>query len=126
MIKITGPQLISEMREKLRFDVGRHLYGVLGTYAQLTGFEETVLTQALDTPAIGGWAIVKGFLFVTVLALGLVAVWAKGDLDWVLTYEGKAYRPKERTEAYSVPTLAELVADGEPAADAPPAGEEAA
>lgn len=40
--------MISEMREKLQFDVGRHLYGVLGTYAQLTGFEETVLTQALD------------------------------------------------------------------------------
>jgi hypothetical protein len=47
-MKITGPQVISEMREKLQFDVGRHLYGVLGTYAQLAGFEETVLTQALD------------------------------------------------------------------------------
>ena len=47
-MKITGPQVVSELREKLQFDVGRHLYGVLGTYTQLAGFEETALAQALD------------------------------------------------------------------------------
>ena len=47
-MRITGPQVISELREKLRFDVGRHLYGVLGTYAQLADFEAAALTQALD------------------------------------------------------------------------------
>jgi len=47
-MKITGPQMISELREKLQFDVGRHLYGVLGSYAQLAKLEQTVLTQARD------------------------------------------------------------------------------
>jgi len=47
-MKITGPQAISEIREKLQFGMGRHLYGVLGGYAQLADFEETALTQALD------------------------------------------------------------------------------
>ena len=47
-MKITGPQMISELREKLQFDVGRHLYGVLGTYAQLAKLEQMGLTQARD------------------------------------------------------------------------------
>lgn len=47
-MKITGPQVISELREKLQFGVGRHLYGVLGTYAQLAKFEQTALIQARD------------------------------------------------------------------------------
>ena len=45
-MKITGPQVITELREKLRFGVGRHLYGVLGTYAQLAQFEQDDLAQA--------------------------------------------------------------------------------
>jgi hypothetical protein len=47
-MKITGPQVISEIRDKLQFEVGRHLYGVLGTYTQLSDFEEIALSQALD------------------------------------------------------------------------------
>jgi hypothetical protein len=47
-MKITGPQVISELREKLQFSVGRHLYGLLGTYAQLTEFEQADLAQARD------------------------------------------------------------------------------
>ena len=47
-MRVTGPQIIGELYEKLRFDVGRHLYGVLGTYGQLAVFEEKVLTQARD------------------------------------------------------------------------------
>lgn len=45
-MKITGPQIISELREKLQFDIGRHLYGVLGSYAQLEQFEKTDLARA--------------------------------------------------------------------------------
>jgi len=45
---LTGPQVISELRDKLQFSVGRHLYGVLGTYARLADFQETALAQALD------------------------------------------------------------------------------
>lgn len=45
---ITGPQLVTTLREKLQFEVGRHLYGVLGTYARLARLEQAVLPQALD------------------------------------------------------------------------------
>jgi hypothetical protein len=48
-VKITGPQVITELREGLRFSMGRHLYGVLGTYAQLAQFEQDDLAQA-QTP----------------------------------------------------------------------------
>jgi hypothetical protein len=48
MTKVSGPQIISELREKLQFDIGRHLYGVLGNYAQLAQFEKTDLAQARD------------------------------------------------------------------------------
>ena len=47
-MKITGPQVISEIRGKLQFGAGRHLYGVLGSYAQLADFEETALAHAQD------------------------------------------------------------------------------
>ena len=47
-MKITGPQATSELREKLRFEVGRHLYGLLGTYTQLAEFEQVNLAQARD------------------------------------------------------------------------------
>jgi hypothetical protein len=47
-MKRTGPQIISELRDKLTFDVGRHLYAVLGAYGQLTQFEQHDLAQARD------------------------------------------------------------------------------
>ncbi len=47
-MKITGPQVISELREKLQFEMGRHLYGLLGTYTLLAGFEQSDLAQARD------------------------------------------------------------------------------
>jgi len=47
-MKITGPQVISELREKLQFDMGRHLYAVMGTYGQLSRFEQDDLAQARD------------------------------------------------------------------------------
>lgn len=59
-----------------------------------------VLQEALaDTGAaagkgIGMFVIVEGLLFVAILMLGLIYVWAKGDLDWVLTYTGATYQPK--------------------------------
>lgn len=43
---------------------------------------------------VGYFALIEGFLFVAVLFLGLVYVWAKGDLDWVLAYQGERYQPK--------------------------------
>jgi NADH-quinone oxidoreductase subunit A len=51
-------------------------------------------TGAAAGKGIGVFALVEGFLFVAILFLGLVYVWAKGDLDWVLTYAGSRYQPK--------------------------------
>jgi hypothetical protein len=45
-MKTTGPEIITELREKLQFNVGRHLYGVLGTYQQLDQFEREDLGHA--------------------------------------------------------------------------------
>jgi len=51
-VKITGPHrmypsaVISELRDRLSLGVGRHLYGVLGTYRQLGQFEQVHLGQA--------------------------------------------------------------------------------
>jgi hypothetical protein len=45
---LTGPQVIGELRGKLPMNVGRHLYAVLGTYAQLEQFETLHLAQARD------------------------------------------------------------------------------
>ncbi len=47
-MKLTGPQIISEVKEKLQFDMGRHLYGVLGTYGQLQIFQHNDLSHAKD------------------------------------------------------------------------------
>jgi NADH-quinone oxidoreductase subunit A len=51
-------------------------------------------TGAAAGKGIGLFVLVEGFLFVAILLLGLVYVWAKGDLDWVLTYTGQTYQPK--------------------------------
>lgn len=48
-MKLTGPQIITELRDKLQFDMGRHLYGVLGSYNQLEQFEREDLTTATDS-----------------------------------------------------------------------------
>ena len=67
-----------------------------------------VLTEAYAIPAIGYWALAKGLLFITILLFGLAAVWVKGDLDWVLAYEGSKYVPTpERTRA-PIPSVEDL------------------
>lgn len=82
-----------------------------------------VLQDALATEAIGMWAIAKGFLFVSILFFGLVAVWAKGDLDWVMSYEDSAYSPPPKPREYSVPSLEDLSDEEDEGEDG---GEEAA
>jgi NADH-quinone oxidoreductase subunit A len=42
---------------------------------------------------IGALALVEGVVFILILFLGLAYVWAKGDLDWVMSYSAPAYRP---------------------------------
>jgi NADH-quinone oxidoreductase subunit A len=67
-----------------------------------------VLTEALDTPDIGMWAVAKGVLFIVILFFGLIAVWSKGDLDWVLSYDGPEYVPTAERHRDPVPSLDEL------------------
>lgn len=47
-MKLSGSVIVSELRQKLQYEVGRHLYGVLGSYAQLRHFEENDLVHATD------------------------------------------------------------------------------
>lgn len=72
MTKLSGPQIISQLREKLQFNIGRHLYGVLGSYAQLQQFEQTDLAQARDP---------KGHLFSKPINLNRELLARIGDAD---------------------------------------------
>lgn len=49
VLKKTSAQIISELRTKLPFDTGRHLYAVIGSYEELKDFKETELANARDT-----------------------------------------------------------------------------
>ena len=67
---------------------------------------------------IGLFALVEGFLFVAILFLGLVYVWVKGDLDWVLSYSGATWQPKERAARVKLRKVHEIEAEREVAAEA--------
>jgi NADH-quinone oxidoreductase subunit A len=71
-----------------------------------------VLKEAFVTPGIGGYAVIKGVIFVVILFLGLASVWSKGDLDWVMSYGGKAYTPTARREDRAIPHVSELLERG--------------
>ena len=64
-------------------------------------------TGAAAGLGIGAFALVEGVLFIVILFLGLAYVWAKGDLDWVLSFAGPAYKPKERPSR-ALPSVKEL------------------
>ena len=68
---------------------------------------------------IGIFALVEGLLFVSILFLGLAYVWAKGDLDWVLTYSGNRYQPKVPVRRTRVAHVKDLEAQQEAPAHAP-------
>ncbi len=44
-MKSSGPEITTNLRENLQVGSGRHLYAVLGTYAQLDAFENEILAQ---------------------------------------------------------------------------------
>ena len=85
---------------------------------------------------IGVFALVEGVVFILILFLGLAYVWAKGDLDWVLSWQGPSYEPpEERRPRRSLPKVHEIEAlaeagdqDGESGGDGDgkEGGEEAA
>ena len=45
-MKLAGPHIISALRENVQLEIGRHLYGVLGSYASVKRFEEIDLATA--------------------------------------------------------------------------------
>jgi len=47
-MQLSGPQVITALRDKLKFDSGRHLYAVLGTYERLEEFANKDLASATD------------------------------------------------------------------------------
>ncbi|HJP01892.1 MAG TPA: NADH-quinone oxidoreductase subunit A [Planctomycetota bacterium] len=69
-------------------------------------------TGAAEGLGIGAFALVEGVLFIVVLFLGLAYVWAKGDLDWVLAYQGGDYAGRT-DRSRSVPSLEEIRAAAE-------------
>ena len=71
--------------------------------------------------------LIAGAIFIVVLFLGLAYDWAKGDLNWIMTYERKRFEPTVAPVRATVPTIAELeTALAAEAAPAPAADEEEA
>ena len=85
-----------------------------------------VLKQALVTPGIGWYAVIKGVIFVAILFLGLASVWSKGDLDWVLSYRGAPYVPTAQRGQPAIPTVDQLMERGVAAQSPEEAGVEPA
>jgi NADH-quinone oxidoreductase subunit A len=83
-------------------------------------------TGAATGTGIGLFHLVEGVAFIVILFFGLAYVWAKGDLDWVLSYEKKKYEPRIPRSHVTIPTLAELEAPPPAAPAAPAKTEEAA
>ena len=70
------------------------------------------------------------FVLWAILLAGLAYVWAKGDLDWVLSYRASTYQPPDRRARINLPQVKEIeaVQEAQKAAAPKPApdGEEAA
>jgi NADH-quinone oxidoreductase subunit A len=85
-------------------------------------------TGAAAGTGIGAFALVEGVIFIAILFLGLAYVWAKGDLNWILSYSASRYQPPEPTPKHLLPTIQTLTVedDAAAAAAAKPANEEEA
>ncbi|MAB80297.1 MAG: NADH-quinone oxidoreductase subunit A [Planctomycetes bacterium] len=57
---------------------------------------------------IGVFGLIEGVLFIVILFLGLAYVWAKGDLDWVLTWSSPSYQPPEQRRRVHLPKVSEI------------------
>jgi NADH-quinone oxidoreductase subunit A len=70
-------------------------------------------TGAAAGKGIGAFALVEGVIFIVILFLGLAYVWAKGDLNWILTYSAGRYQPPEPTPRHLLPTIRDLATEAE-------------
>ena len=85
-------------------------------------------TGAAAGLGIGAFALIEGVIFITILFLGLAYVWAKGDLDWVLSFSAPAYQPPDKRARFlpSVEQLEQLQDGDEESEDESEETEEAA
>jgi NADH-quinone oxidoreductase subunit A len=67
-------------------------------------------TGAAAGAGIGMFALVEGVIFIVILFLGLAYVWAKGDLDWVLSWEKRKYEPRQPRVRITIPSVEEITA----------------
>jgi len=67
-------------------------------------------TGAAEGSGIGAFILLEGFLFIGILFLGLAYVWLKGDLDWVLHWDGSKYQPPEERRRNPLPLISALKA----------------
>ena len=75
-------------------------------------------TGVAEGSGVGYFALVEGVIFIAILFLGLAYVWAKGDLDWVLAWEDRSFKPGEPREHAPFPrTLEEEAGDDEKTPD---------
>jgi len=65
-------------------------------------------TGAAAGKGIGLFALVEGVIFLGILFLGLAYVWAKGDLNWVLSYSATHYQPPEPEARHHLPAIQAL------------------
>jgi NADH-quinone oxidoreductase subunit A len=82
-------------------------------------------TGAAASSGIGLFALAEGVIFIAILFLGLAYVWAKGDLDWVLSYKQEKFEPDVPSSAVTIPSVAEITAARAAAAHPAPAEKKA-
>jgi len=68
---------------------------------------------AAQGAGIGAMVLIEGVLFIVILFLGLAYVWAKGDLDWVLSYRASTYQPPDRRPRVHLPEVKAIEAEQE-------------
>lgn len=74
-------------------------------------FKDAIADQGLaQGTGIGVFVLLEGVLFIVILFLGLAYVWAKGDLDWVLSYRASTYQPPDKRPRVNLPLVAEIEA----------------
>jgi NADH-quinone oxidoreductase subunit A len=70
--------------------------------------------RSFAAEGMSGFALAEGAIFVGILALGLVYVWAKGDIDWVKSLtEGRGVVRREGVVP-TLPSLEPVAPDPEP------------
>ncbi|MBM4015943.1 MAG: NADH-quinone oxidoreductase subunit A [Planctomycetes bacterium] len=82
--------------------------------------------RAFAAEGMSGFALAEGAIFVGILALGLVYVWAKGDIDWVKSLSSPRGVVRREGVVPAVPELEPALPEPEPELEPEPAARPAA